>query len=192
MLSACCISTLQMMWNWAAAVLSVEGAALVAFDGSPGHPDLAALWRVSAEEGVTHLGASPKYAQRLYSLTVSVLHGLFRCSLNWLFIWMFEALVGVRDGVPVCSPHLNPVRALTPATYRSRLWLAFVGRRAGTSVRASRRALFLRWIAPQTGRMAWRTCARYCRPGLLCCRSTSSGSTRCVNMKRREKCPARC
>eukprot|EP00903_Cladosiphon_okamuranus_P007120 g6918.t1 len=50
-----------MMWNWAAAVLSVEGATLVAFDGSPGHPDLAALWRVSAEEGVTHLGASPKY-----------------------------------------------------------------------------------------------------------------------------------
>ena len=49
------------MWNWAAAVLSVEGAALVAFDGSPGHPDLAALWKVSAEEGVTHLGASPKY-----------------------------------------------------------------------------------------------------------------------------------
>lgn len=41
-------------------MLSVEGAALVAFDGSPGHPDLAALWRVSAEEGVTHLGASPK------------------------------------------------------------------------------------------------------------------------------------
>lgn len=51
---------MQMMWNWAAAVLSVEGATLVAFDGSPGHPDLAALWRVSAEEGVTHLGASPK------------------------------------------------------------------------------------------------------------------------------------
>lgn len=50
----------QMMWNWAAAVLSIEGASLVSFDGSPGHPDLAALWKVSAEEGVTHLGASPK------------------------------------------------------------------------------------------------------------------------------------
>lgn len=49
-----------MMWNWAAAALSVKGAALVAFDGSPGHPDLATLWRVSAREGVTHLGASPK------------------------------------------------------------------------------------------------------------------------------------
>lgn len=55
-----CVPAPQMMWNWAAAVLSVDGAALVAFDGSPGHPDLAALWRVSAEEGVTHLGASPK------------------------------------------------------------------------------------------------------------------------------------
>lgn len=59
-LYTCCTTKHQMMWNWAAAVLSVKGAALVAFDGSPGHPDLAALWRVSAEEGVTHLGASPK------------------------------------------------------------------------------------------------------------------------------------
>lgn len=49
-----------MMWNWAATVLSIEGAALVAYDGSPGHPDLASLWRVAAKEGVTHLGASPK------------------------------------------------------------------------------------------------------------------------------------
>ncbi|CAM9305652.1 unnamed protein product [Ectocarpus sp. 6 AP-2014] len=50
-----------MMWNWAAAVLSIDGASLVSFDGSPGHPDLAALWKVSVKEGVTHLGASPKY-----------------------------------------------------------------------------------------------------------------------------------
>ncbi|CAM9705446.1 unnamed protein product, partial [Laminaria digitata] len=50
-----------MMWNWAAAALSVEGTTLVAFDGSPGHPDLSALWRVASREGVTHLGASPKY-----------------------------------------------------------------------------------------------------------------------------------
>lgn len=50
-----------MMWNWAAAVLSVEAAALVAYDGSPGYPDLSALWRVAAKEGVTHLGASPKF-----------------------------------------------------------------------------------------------------------------------------------
>lgn len=49
-----------MMWNWAAAVLSVEAATFVAFDGSPGHPDLSALWRVAAKEGVSHLGASPK------------------------------------------------------------------------------------------------------------------------------------
>ena len=49
-----------MMWNWAAAVLSVNAAALIAYDGSPAHPDLAALWRVTAAEGVTHLGASPR------------------------------------------------------------------------------------------------------------------------------------
>lgn len=49
-----------MMWNWSAAALSVRGASLVAYDGSPGYPDLAGLWRVVAREGITHFGASPK------------------------------------------------------------------------------------------------------------------------------------
>ncbi|CAN0003086.1 unnamed protein product, partial [Choristocarpus tenellus] len=50
-----------MMWNWMAAGLSVEGSTIVTFDGSPGFPDLGLLWRLAGQEGVTHLGASPKF-----------------------------------------------------------------------------------------------------------------------------------
>lgn len=50
-----------MMWNWLASVLAT-GAAIVLYDGSPlpaHEPGL--LWRMAAEEGVTHFGTSAKY-----------------------------------------------------------------------------------------------------------------------------------
>jgi len=49
-----------MMWNYQVSALAV-GATLVLFDGSPGHPDLAALWRLAADEGVTYFGTSAPY-----------------------------------------------------------------------------------------------------------------------------------
>ena len=49
-----------MMWNWLASGL-VTGARLVLFDGNPGYPDMMALWRVIAEEQVTHFGTSAKF-----------------------------------------------------------------------------------------------------------------------------------
>ncbi|KAG5179035.1 acetoacetyl-CoA synthase [Tribonema minus] len=50
-----------MMWNWLAAGLSVEGASIVTYDGSPAYPDISALWSAASLHKVTHLGASPKY-----------------------------------------------------------------------------------------------------------------------------------
>eukprot|EP00611_Tribonema_gayanum_P020936 TRINITY_DN3919_c0_g1_i1.p1 TRINITY_DN3919_c0_g1~~TRINITY_DN3919_c0_g1_i1.p1 ORF type:complete len:724 (-),score=200.87 TRINITY_DN3919_c0_g1_i1:203-2374(-) len=50
-----------MMWNWLAAGLSVEGASIVTYDGSPAYPDISALWSAASQHKVTHLGASPKY-----------------------------------------------------------------------------------------------------------------------------------
>jgi acetoacetyl-CoA synthetase len=50
-----------MMWNWLASVLAT-GAAIVLYDGAPlpaHEPGL--LWRMAAEEGVTHFGTSAKY-----------------------------------------------------------------------------------------------------------------------------------
>jgi acetoacetyl-CoA synthetase len=49
-----------MMWNYLVSGLSVS-ATIVLFDGSPGHPDIGALWRMAGEEGVTYFGTSAPY-----------------------------------------------------------------------------------------------------------------------------------
>ena len=49
-----------MMWNYLVSGLAVD-ASIVLYDGSPAHPDLSALWRLAAEEGVTYFGTSAPY-----------------------------------------------------------------------------------------------------------------------------------
>jgi acetoacetyl-CoA synthetase len=49
-----------MMWNYLISGLAVD-ASIVLYDGSPAHPDLGALWRLAAEEGVTYFGTSAPY-----------------------------------------------------------------------------------------------------------------------------------
>jgi acetoacetyl-CoA synthetase len=49
-----------MMWNFLVSGLLV-GATVVTYDGSPGHPDLSALWRMAADERVTYFGTSSPY-----------------------------------------------------------------------------------------------------------------------------------
>ncbi|HEX3592376.1 MAG TPA: acetoacetate--CoA ligase [Pseudonocardiaceae bacterium] len=51
-----------MMWNFLVSGLLV-GATIVLFDGSPGHPDLATLWRLAEIEGITYFGTSAPYVQ---------------------------------------------------------------------------------------------------------------------------------
>ena len=51
-----------MMWNLLISGLLV-GATVVAYDGSPGHPDLDVLWRMAADEGVTLFGTSASFVQ---------------------------------------------------------------------------------------------------------------------------------
>jgi acetoacetyl-CoA synthetase len=51
-----------MMWNLLVSGLLV-GSTVVAFDGSPGHPDLDVLWRMAADEGVTVFGTSASFVQ---------------------------------------------------------------------------------------------------------------------------------
>jgi acetoacetyl-CoA synthetase len=46
-----------MMWNFLVGCLLSE-AAIVMYDGSPGHPDLGALWALAERAGITCLGAS--------------------------------------------------------------------------------------------------------------------------------------
>lgn len=49
-----------MMWNYLVSGLTV-GATIVLVDGDPGHPDLLALWRLAAEEGLDVLGAGAPF-----------------------------------------------------------------------------------------------------------------------------------
>ena len=49
-----------MMWNFLISGPAV-GAAIVLFDGNPGHPDLGALWRLAAEQQITYFGTSAPF-----------------------------------------------------------------------------------------------------------------------------------
>jgi acetoacetyl-CoA synthetase len=49
-----------MMWNFLVSGL-LSGAAIVLYDGSPGQPDMNALWRLAEEAGVTCFGTSAGY-----------------------------------------------------------------------------------------------------------------------------------
>jgi acetoacetyl-CoA synthetase len=49
-----------MMWNFLVGGLLL-GATVVLYDGSPGHPDMGALWRLAASSGVTYFGTSAAY-----------------------------------------------------------------------------------------------------------------------------------
>ena len=49
-----------MMWNYLVSGLAVN-ASIVLYDGSPGHPDVSALWRLAAAEGVTYFGTSAPF-----------------------------------------------------------------------------------------------------------------------------------
>lgn len=51
-----------MMWNYLISGLLV-GTTVVLYDGNPAHPDLGALWRMAAEEGVTYFGTSAPFIQ---------------------------------------------------------------------------------------------------------------------------------
>jgi acetoacetyl-CoA synthetase len=49
-----------MMWNFLASAPAV-GAAIVMFDGNPGHPDLGTLWRLAETTGTTYFGTSAPF-----------------------------------------------------------------------------------------------------------------------------------
>lgn len=49
-----------MMWNTVVSGL-LSGATIVLFDGNPVHPDLGTLWRLAAQEKVTHFGVSASF-----------------------------------------------------------------------------------------------------------------------------------
>ncbi|WP_327174605.1 acetoacetate--CoA ligase [Streptomyces sp. NBC_01335] len=53
-------STGWMMWNFLVSGL-LTGTTVVLYDGSPGHPDISAQWRVAEQTGATFFGTSAAY-----------------------------------------------------------------------------------------------------------------------------------
>ncbi len=51
-----------MMWHWLISVLA-EGAAIVLYEGSMGHPDLGVLWQLAADFKVTVFGTSASFIE---------------------------------------------------------------------------------------------------------------------------------
>lgn len=57
------------VWNLLVNTL-MTGAAIVLYDGSPGHPEPDVLWKLTADTGATLFGASPTYVQLMEKLGV--------------------------------------------------------------------------------------------------------------------------
>jgi acetoacetyl-CoA synthetase len=49
-----------MMWNWLVSGLA-SGATLILYDGAPGFPDIARMWRLIDEQRISHFGTSPNF-----------------------------------------------------------------------------------------------------------------------------------
>ncbi|MFI7607210.1 acetoacetate--CoA ligase [Micromonospora sp. NPDC049366] len=117
-----------MMWNFLVSGPAV-GAAIVLFDGNPGHPDLGALWRLAEETGTTYFGTSAPFllACRKAGLVpreiadLSALRGLGSTGAPLPaegFTWVYEAvgdrpqLQSLSGGTDVCTGFVGGVPLL--------------------------------------------------------------------------------
>ncbi|WP_433688239.1 acetoacetate--CoA ligase [Micromonospora carbonacea] len=117
-----------MMWNFLVSAPAV-GAAIVLFDGNPGHPDLGGLWRLAAETGTTYFGTSAPFllACRKAGLVprevadLSALRGVGSTGAPLPaegFIWVYEAvgtdlqLQSLSGGTDVCTGFVGGVPLL--------------------------------------------------------------------------------
>ncbi|WP_431973234.1 acetoacetate--CoA ligase [Micromonospora haikouensis] len=117
-----------MMWNFLVSGPAV-GAAIVLFDGNPGHPDLGGLWRLAAETGTTYFGTSAPFllACRKAGLVprevadLSALRGVGSTGAPLPaegFTWVYEAvgddlqLQSLSGGTDVCTGFVGGVPLL--------------------------------------------------------------------------------
>jgi acetoacetyl-CoA synthetase len=108
-----------MMWNYLASGLLVD-ASVVLYDGAPADPDLTALWRLAADEGVTYFGGSAPFLMVCRkegirpgeTFDLSALQGLGSTGAPLPaegFRWVYEAvspsvhLQSVSGGTDVCT-----------------------------------------------------------------------------------------
>jgi acetoacetyl-CoA synthetase len=63
-------STGWMMWNYLVGAL-LTGCTIVLYDGSPGYPDMNALWALAAQTGVTYFGTSAAFVHACMKAGIS-------------------------------------------------------------------------------------------------------------------------
>jgi acetoacetyl-CoA synthetase len=112
-------STGWMMWNFLVSGLLV-GATVVLYDGSPGHPDTAAQWRIAERTGTTVLGTSAAYVMACRKAGVRPARDFDLSALTCVattgsplppdgFTWLHEEagadlwIASVSGGTDVCS-----------------------------------------------------------------------------------------
>jgi acetoacetyl-CoA synthetase len=108
-----------MMWNYLVSGLLV-GSTIVLYDGSPAHPDLATLWQMAADLGITLFGTSAPYLMACRKEGLEPGHQLDLSALRSIgstgaplpaegFRWVYDAigadlvLASVSGGTDVCT-----------------------------------------------------------------------------------------
>ncbi len=135
-----------MMWNFLVSGLLTD-AAIVLYDGSPGHPDLGVLWELAERAGVTCFGTSASYIASCMKGGVEPAAGRDLSALRSVgstgsplapegFEWVYEQLgsdtwlFSTSGGTDVCSAFVGGVPLLP--VYRGELQ----GRALGAKVEA--------------------------------------------------------
>jgi acetoacetyl-CoA synthetase len=124
-----------MMWNFLVSCLLTE-AAIVLYDGSPGHPDMGVLWDLAESAGVTCFGTSASYIAACMNEEVEPASGRDLSALRSVgstgsplapegFDWIYEQLgkdtwlFSTSGGTDVCTAFVGGVPLLP--VYRGEL-----------------------------------------------------------------------
>jgi acetoacetyl-CoA synthetase len=127
-----------MMWNFLAGGLLL-GATVLLYDGSPGHPDMGALWRLAEASGMTYFGTSAAYVLACMKAGIEPARELDLSALRSIgstgsplppegFAWLYghvagDVLVGsVSGGTDVCTAFVgsSPLLPVHPGEIQCR------------------------------------------------------------------------
>ena len=130
-----------MMWNFLSSCLLTE-AAIVLYDGNPGHPDMETLWQLAADARVTCFGTSASYIAACMKAGVEPARGRDLSSLRSVgstgsplapegFDWIYEQLgeetwlFSTSGGTDLCTAFVGGVPTLP--VYRGELQARALG-----------------------------------------------------------------
>ncbi|MCA9974036.1 MAG: acetoacetate--CoA ligase [Anaerolineales bacterium] len=119
-------STGWMMWNFLVGGL-LAGAAIVVYNGSPGYPDMNALWRLAAETGMTYFGTSAAFVSACIKAGIQPNQAFDLSAIRAVgstgspltvdgFAWIYEhvnerlALESVSGGTDLCTAFVGGCR----------------------------------------------------------------------------------